>query len=74
MWTCVRSAECGIEVGGKRDGPAPAWTSTCRELRDAVTVDEGCHLANDERGNRIRVCRGLTTPWSQLWASVRRLS
>jgi hypothetical protein len=61
-------ADVVIVVGGG------TWTSACKELTDAATVDNGYGVDNDEQGNRIRVCRGLTKSWQELWPEMRRLS
>lgn len=62
------TADVAIVVGGG------TWTSACRQLTDAAVVDNGYGLDNDEQGTPVRVCRGLTKPWSELWPSIRRLS
>lgn len=62
------TADVAIVVGGG------TWTSACRRLDDVAVVDNGHRIDNDEQGTPVRVCRGLTKPWSELWPSIRRLS
>ncbi|GAA2820646.1 glycosyltransferase family 39 protein [Crossiella cryophila] len=65
------AAEVVLVVGGRQP---PPWTRVCRSLVAAGTVDNGAGLDNDEQGTPIRVCRGMSRPWSQVWPELRRLS
>lgn len=49
----------------------PTGLGVCRL---AATIDNGLGLTNDEQGARIRVCRGRTRPWSELWPTFRHLN
>jgi 4-amino-4-deoxy-L-arabinose transferase-like glycosyltransferase len=48
----------------------PIGLGVCRV---AGTVDNGMDLHNDEQGAPIRVCRGRTRAWSELWPAFRHL-
>ena len=37
-------------------------------------VDNGHDIENDNQGQPITVCRGLNTPWPEVWEQLRRLS
>lgn len=36
-------------------------------------ADNGLDIDNEEQGAPIRVCRAMTTPWSQIWPTLRHL-
>ncbi len=37
-------------------------------------IDNGQDVDNDNQGGPLILCRGLTTPWPEVWADLRRLS
>jgi hypothetical protein len=46
------------------------WFAACKE---AVRIDNGVGLDNDEQGTPVWVCRDRITPWAQLWPQLRHL-
>jgi 4-amino-4-deoxy-L-arabinose transferase-like glycosyltransferase len=63
------SATTTIVVGF--DGqPIERWFGSCAE---AVRIDNGVGLDNEEQGTPVRVCRDRSAPWVQIWPHLRHV-
>jgi hypothetical protein len=60
-------------IGGDRKTPPP-WTRTCQQLRIVGSIDNGIGVRNEEEGAPIRLCVGMSRPWSAVWPELRSLS
>jgi hypothetical protein len=52
------------------DGDLARWF---RECTPKATIDNGVGLENEEQGTAVRICRGTTKPWPQLWPELNHL-
>jgi hypothetical protein len=66
-------ADVVMVIGGDRKTPPP-WTRTCQQLRIVGSIDNGLGVRNKEEGAPIRLCVGMSRPWSQVWPELRSLS
>ena len=65
------STRTAIMVGDFDAAELAGWFDHCR-VAERLTAPSG--VDNEERGAPVRVCRGPTRPWSQLWPAMAHLS
>ena len=70
-WGPPRETVTTAVLVGWTSSPDPAqWFRDCRP---GATIDNGVGLENEEQGTAVRICRGPTKPWAQLWPEIRHL-